>query len=153
MKRKSIITSISSYELSYPEKNLLKTMKPWGIILFKRNIKNFDQLKKLTTQIRKTLEDPYYPILIDEEGGRVSRLSKILNTEDFSQQFFRELYNKNKFLGTNSYKEYLHFNCQLLSESGININTIPVLDIFKKNAHKIIGDRLFKKFKDYKFTC
>ena len=42
--RKSIITSISSYELTNDEKFNFQ-QKPWGIILFKRNIKDFSQLK------------------------------------------------------------------------------------------------------------
>ena len=52
MKIKALITSISGTVLSKKEFNLFKTHKPWGIILFKRNIKNFDQLKKLIKSIQ-----------------------------------------------------------------------------------------------------
>ena len=38
-----------------------------GVILFKRNIKDLDQLKKLTQSIRKITKDKNYPIIIDEE--------------------------------------------------------------------------------------
>ena len=38
MNRKSLIVSIKSFKLSSQEK--LFFQKPWGIILFKRNIKN-----------------------------------------------------------------------------------------------------------------
>ena len=41
--------------LSRKEKKIIKAQKPWGIILFKRNIKTFSQLKKLTTDIRNCL--------------------------------------------------------------------------------------------------
>ena len=46
--RKPIIISISGYSLTKAEINILKRQKPWGVILFKRNILSFDQTKKLT---------------------------------------------------------------------------------------------------------
>ena len=45
MNRKPIITSIKTYYLTFSEKKLFKKEKPWGIILFKRNIKSFNQVK------------------------------------------------------------------------------------------------------------
>ena len=39
MRKKAIIISIKNYQLSKKEKSLLKDEKPWGLILFKRNIK------------------------------------------------------------------------------------------------------------------
>ena len=87
MNRKSIIISIKSFELSVAEEKLIKNNKPWGVILFKRNIANIDQLKKLTSRIRFLMKDKFYPIMIDEEGGKVSRLSNIFNTINFSQNY------------------------------------------------------------------
>ena len=88
MNRKSLITSIKGTSLSSAEKSLIFKEKPWGIILFKRNIKNINQLKLLTQSIRNVIKDPYYPIILDEEGGRVSRLNNIVDTKLFSQRFF-----------------------------------------------------------------
>ena len=48
MKIKALIVSIKGTRLTKLEKILLADEKPWGIILFKRNIKSLDQLKKLT---------------------------------------------------------------------------------------------------------
>tara|TARA_B100001123_G_C15127899_1_gene954069 strand:- start:9 stop:956 length:948 start_codon:yes stop_codon:yes gene_type:complete len=145
MKRKSIITSVASYSLTKEEESLLSNKKPWGIILFKRNIKNMSQLKELTSRIRFLMKDPCYPIMVDQEGGRVSRLSRIIDTRDFPQNLFGQLFEKNKLLGINSYNEYLYFTCQILKETGININTVPVLDILKSNTHKVIGDRSYSR--------
>lgn len=145
MKRKSIITSLSSFKITNKERHIFKKNKPWGIILFKRNIKNLKQLKELTKEIRYLMEDKFYPILIDEEGGRVSRFSNIFNTSSFHQNYFGKIYELNKTLGINSYIEYLSFNCELLNEVGINMNTIPVLDILKNNSHAIIGNRSYSK--------
>ena len=145
MKRKPIIISISSYKLTNNEKSLISTEKPWGIILFKRNIKNLSQLKYLTFNIRKLMRDPYYPIIVDEEGGNVSRLSDIINTKKFNSSFFGKLFEKNKREGKNAYMEYLFFVSGILKEVGINVNTIPVLDVLKNITHKVIGNRSFSK--------
>ena len=73
MKKKAIIISIKSITLSSKEKLLLSKEKPWGLILFRRNIKNIDQVKLLTKEVRKLTKDKKFPILIDEEGSTVSR--------------------------------------------------------------------------------
>ena len=33
------------------------------------------------------MNDPYYPIMIDEEGGRVSTTSKLIDNSNYSQSF------------------------------------------------------------------
>ena len=95
MNRTSIIYGIKGTRLTLSEKNLIRTAKPWGIILFSRNIKNLLQLKSLINEIRNTIRDKKYPILIDQEGGRVSRLNKIIDLSLFSQGYFGSLYKKN----------------------------------------------------------
>ena len=89
-KRKAFIVGIKGFKLNYKEIIFLKKYKPWGIILFSRNIKSINQTQKLTTHIRSIFKDKNYPILIDEEGGRVSRLNKIIETSIFSQKYFLE---------------------------------------------------------------
>ncbi len=76
--RKAFIVGISSTFLKKNEIDFLKTNKPWGVILFSRNINDFSQTKKLVNQIKSCFHDNKYPILIDEEGGKVSRLKKII---------------------------------------------------------------------------
>ena len=98
MDRKALITSLSGYHLSKKEILLLRKYKPWGIILFKRNIKNYKQIKNLIKRIRYVLKDNKYPILIDEEGGTVSRLGNIIDNTKFSQRFFGKLQETNYFM-------------------------------------------------------
>ena len=70
------------------EKFFIKKYRPWGIILFTRNIENITQTKKLTDEIRKIFKDKRYPILIDQEGGRVNRLRKLFNSDKLTSEFF-----------------------------------------------------------------
>ncbi len=142
MKRKAIIISIKSYQLSAEEKKLFKKDKPWGIILFKRNVKSLNQLKRLIQKIRSITKDNKFPIIIDEEGVSVSRLKNII-TNNISQKFIGDLYKLNPKLSTNYYKSYLNHIIKNLKKIGININTVPVLDVLRKNTSSIIGNRSF----------
>ena len=53
--RKAVIFGISSYKLKKSEKIFLRKNKPWGIILFSRNIKDIVQLKKLVMDINSSI--------------------------------------------------------------------------------------------------
>ena len=65
MKKKAIIVSIKSFKLSNKEKLLLSNENPWGLILFKRNIKSLIQIKSLIRNIRKFTHDKNFPIMIN----------------------------------------------------------------------------------------
>ena len=90
MKKKAIIISIKSYKLSNKEVNLLANENPWGLILFKRNIKSIPQLKILILKIKKITKNNKFPIMIDEEGSTVTRLSNIIN-HNINQKYFGDL--------------------------------------------------------------
>ena len=86
--RKSFIVGIKSTKLSTKEKIFLKRYKPWGVILFTRNIKDIKQTFNLTSSIRKIFNDKRYPILIDQEGGRVNRLKNIISYHRYVDDIF-----------------------------------------------------------------
>ena len=141
--RRRFITGIKGTKLSKKEIFFLKKYKPWGVILFSRNISSISQTQKLTSHIRKIFNDKNYPILIDEEGGRVSRLSKFIDNSIFSAEFFSKLYKNNKKKFYIYYDVYIKQVSYLLNLLGININNVPVLDVRRKITHKVIGSRSF----------
>jgi len=143
MHKKAAILGINGIKLTNDEKTLIRTKKPWGIILFSRNVKNIKQLKNLVDSIKHCAKDKNYPIMIDQEGGQVSRLNKIIDLSIFSQKYFGKLYVSDKHNFENYYKIYINNVCKILNEVGVNINTVPVLDICRKNTHSVIGDRSF----------
>tara|TARA_B100001123_G_scaffold53983_1_gene56979 strand:+ start:44 stop:991 length:948 start_codon:yes stop_codon:yes gene_type:complete len=145
MKRKAIIFGIKGTFLTRKERKLIKEDKPWGIILFSRNISTIEQLKNLISDIRNEIKDKKFPILIDQEGGSVSRLNKIIDFSLFSQEFFADLYRKKKKNFVNYYKIYIDSVCNIFNEVGININTVPVLDVKRKTKPPIIGNRSFSR--------
>ena len=141
--RRSFITGVKSTTLSNKEKKFLQQYKPWGIILFSRNISSIKQAKKLTDQIKTIFKDKSYPILIDQEGGRVNRLKNFFNTETLTSEFFGKLYLKDKKKFYNYYTIFIKQTSSLLKSIGANINTLPVLDLKFKGSSSIIGDRSF----------
>ena len=142
-KRKSFIVGIKGKMLKNNEIFFLKKYKPWGVILFSRNISTIKQTQKLTRDIKILFKDENYPILIDEEGGRVSRLNKFIDTSIFTSEFFGNLYLKDKKKFNIYYNLYIKQISNLLNILGININSVPVLDIKRSFTSKIIGNRSF----------
>ena len=143
--RKAFIVGLKSYKLSNNEKIFLKKHKPWGVILFSRNIKSINQTKTLTDNIKKIFKDRNYPILIDQEGGRVNRLNRIISFDNLTSEYFGGLYEKNRKNFDIFYKLFVDKTSYLLKLIGSNINTVPILDLRVKGASNIIGDRSFSK--------
>ena len=129
------------------EKRFLRKHKPWGVILFSRNIKSISQTKLLTHSIRKLFKDPYYPILIDQEGGRVNRLKNIITFDNLTGEYFGKLYVQDKRKFNIIYRLFIDKSSYLLKQIGVNINTLPVLDLRIKGSSNIIGDRSFSENK------
>ena len=142
-KRRSFIIGIKSFSLTVQEKDFLKKYKPGGVILFTRNIKNIKQTLKLTSSIRKIFNDKKYPILIDQEGGRVNRLKNLISFDNLTSEFFGNKYINNFKEFKFYYKLFIDKTSYLLRSIGANINTSPVLDLRVKGASNIIGDRSF----------
>jgi len=143
--RRSFIVGLKSTEISSKEQLFLKKYKPWGVILFTRNIKNLNQTKKLTSKIRNIFNDKKYPIMIDQEGGRVSRLENIISFKNLTSDFFGKKYVKDKKDFDIYFKIFIDKTSYLLKELGININSVPVLDLKISGSSKIIGDRSFSR--------
>ena len=143
--RRSFIVGIKGAKLNKQEVDFLNKYKPWGIILFSRNLHNIKQIKKLTTNIKKIFKDKNYPIIIDQEGGRVNRLSKLISLDNLTSEYFGKTFFKDKMKFNIIYKLFIDKISYLLKNLGININTVPVLDVRYKGSSNIIGDRSFSR--------
>ena len=143
--RRALIVGIRSLKLNSNERIFLKKYKPWGVILFSRNIKSIKQTKNLTDSIRKIFKDKNYPIMVDQEGGRVNRLDKLISMKSFTSEYFGKLFINDKRQFDIIYKLFIDQTSHILSRLGININTVPCLDLRYKKSSNIIGDRSFSK--------
>ena len=68
------IYGCSGHRLTEDERAFFAEARPWGFILFRRNIDTPEQVRALTDALRAAVGDPEAPILIDQEGGRVQRM-------------------------------------------------------------------------------
>ena len=72
--RTRAIYGCAGLALSDEERAFFREARPWGFILFARNIDDRAQVLELCTALRETVGDTRAPILIDQEGGRVARM-------------------------------------------------------------------------------
>ena len=145
IKHRSFITGIKGTKLTNKEIKFLKEYKPWGIILFTRNLKNINQIKMLTDKIKKIFNNKNYPIIIDQEGGRVNRLKNLILYETLTSELFGKLFIKNKSKFEVIFKLFIDKTSFILNQLGININTVPVLDLRYKGSSLVIGDRSYSR--------
>lgn len=140
---KATIFGVKGLELSSEEKEFFSKSKPVGFILFSRNIQDKKQLRSLVDSLRDTVENPKAPILIDQEGGRVSRLKEPHWFHPPTAATFGDIALKN----LEDAKEACKLNAQIigheLNEMGINVDCAPLLDLPIKDANQVIGDRAF----------
>jgi len=137
---KSVIFGCCGLELKQEEVKFFSSVNPWGFILFKRNIENPIQLRALTDSIRDTVGRDI-PILIDQEGGRVERLSKphwrswmpameqmSLVPEELSD---RAMWLRYRIIG------------EELKKVGIDVNCAPVGDLVNRFTHNVLLNRCY----------
>ena len=125
--RKSFIVGIKGTRLNNQEREFLLRYKPWGIILFSRNLENIKQIQKLTKDIKKIFNDEKYPILIDQEGGRINRLKKIISLENFTSEHFGKIYIKN----IKEFNEYIDHTSKIAKAEGLTAHAIAAEKRFK----------------------
>lgn len=142
---KPIIFGVEGTTATAKELELFEKHNPLGFIIFSRNVENPEQLKKLIMQLKAAV----FPrndvlILVDQEGGRVSRLNppfwpKMPPAKDFGDMILLETLNRTQRHVYNIFRLCAYE----LMKCGINVNCAPLLDLLHDDAHDIIGDRAF----------
>ena len=142
-----LIIGLEGTILNDNETKFLSDYKPWGVILFQRNCINHKDTLTLIDKIKsKTHKD--MPILIDQEGGRVSRLNYPEFPRTLSAKSFGDIFIKDKELALRALTLNINLIAGSLKDMGININTVPVLDIPSQKESGVIGDRAYSSDKD-----
>lgn len=137
------IFAMESLSLSNAERSLFAQSNPFGFILFKRNCDNPDQVKSLVRQL-KDIVGRDCPILIDQEGGRISRLTPPHWGDYKPMRHYGQLYEQQGAdVAKIALREDMGYLAGELEELGINVDCAPVLDLIFDGAHDIIGDRAF----------
>jgi beta-N-acetylhexosaminidase len=141
--RSRAIYGCAATSLSAAEKDFFREVRPWGFILFARNISEPSQVTDLVRELRDTIGDERAPILIDQEGGRVSRLKPPHWHARAPAARFGTLHKTDP----EAAREAVYLNARLIAHDlaglGINVDCLPVLDVPVPGAHDVIGDRAF----------
>lgn len=140
---KPVIYGLSGPTVSDAEAGFLSEARPWGIILFARNILSHDGLRALTDDLRERLNNPNLPIFIDQEGGRVARLKPPLAPLYPPMGLYGEIYKNDKARAIEAARLGAALLAQDLVASGITITCAPCLDLRLPEMSEIIGDRSF----------
>ena len=117
--------------------------KPWGLILFARNIGEATEIKALTDQFRAVVERENAPVFIDQEGGRVQRVREPIAQRYPAGAVLGEIYKRDQQAGRRAAYEMSLLHAEDLLPLGINADCLPVLDVPVPGAHDVIGDRAY----------
>ena len=125
--------------LSPEFKALIRKYKIGNVILFLRNVESADQLRRLCDEIRALIqEETGYPpfIIIDQEGGMVSRLPKDAVNVPGAMALAATGNPENARLAS-------EITIRQLKGLGANFNMAPVLDVNSNASNPVIGVRSF----------
>lgn len=119
-------------------KFLITQGKVGGVILYRKNIVDENQLINLVNELKELNKSNPVPLFIsvDEEGGRVNRMPRIVQNVASSKK-----------ISNVGGEELCYKSGQALAEQlklfGINLNFAPVLDIGGFKDNHALGDRCY----------
>ncbi|WP_346294737.1 beta-N-acetylhexosaminidase [Rhodopseudomonas sp. P1] len=143
MAPRAFITGIAGLSLSDDERGFLRESRPWGFILFKRNVDNPAQVKALVEELRGTVDSADAPVLIDQEGGRVQRLGPPHWPVYPPGAVFSTLYDVDPEAGLTAARLSARLIADDLAALGITVDCLPLADVPIAGADAVIGDRAY----------
>ncbi len=145
MSRLAAIFGCAGTSLGSEEAAFFREARPWGFILFRRNVETPGQVRRLVGALRETVGAADAPLLVDQEGGRVQRLGPPHWPKYPAARAYGALPAGERrgmaWLGARLVAHDLH-------ALGINVDCAPVLDVPEPGAHDIIGDRAYSQNPD-----
>jgi beta-N-acetylhexosaminidase len=138
----AFITGLAGATLTDEERSFLRESRPWGLILFERNVEAPDQVKALTAAFREAVGADA-PVLIDQEGGRVQRLGPPHWAIYPSGSAYGRLYDCDQEAGLRAAVLGARLIASDLLALGIDVDCLPVADVPVAGADAVIGDRAY----------
>jgi beta-N-acetylhexosaminidase len=142
MTARAFITGLAGLTISANERAFLREARPWGLIVFKRNISSVAQLAELTQSFRDVLGWEA-PVLVDQEGGRVQRLGPPDWPAYPPGARYGALYDRDPASGLASAKLAGHLIAADLRAVGIDVDCLPIADVPVQGSDAVIGDRAY----------
>jgi beta-N-acetylhexosaminidase len=143
MSSRAFITGVSGTKLTAVEREFIRSERPWGFILFRRNIETPKQVTDLVQELRNELEQGDAPVLIDQEGGRVQRLGPPHWPSYPPGAAFGRLYEIDPVMGLTAARLSARLIAADLGDLGISVDCLPLADVPVPGADAVIGDRAY----------
>jgi beta-N-acetylhexosaminidase len=140
---RAFITGLAGLELTDAEREFIRAERPWGFILFKRNIESPDQVSGLVDQLRNVTGEADIPVLIDQEGGRVQRLGPPHWPVYPPGAAFGALYDVDPALGLRAAWLSSRLIAADLIDLGITVDCLPLADVPVEGSDAVIGNRAY----------
>ena len=135
---------IPTFEITPETKALLSDINPGGICLFARNIRTADQTRHLNDEIIEIL--PIKPLIsIDQEGGLVDRLRRLLNPMPSP----RIIHQKGDLADVQKLAAII---AEVLRILGFNMDFAPVVDVVTTDREKFSNALYTRIYGDTKHT-
>lgn len=141
MPASTVIFGCSGVRLTDDERALFTECKPWGLILFARNIESPEQVRSLVDDFLAAVGREQTMVFIDQEGGRVSRLPATHWRVPPSPTQFAALYRREPERALEAIRANYTLIAQDLKTLGINVNCVPMLDVIQADSAEIIASR------------
>ncbi len=140
---KAFITGVTGPALTPDERAFLRAESPWGFILFKRNIQDKSQVSDLVTEMRGIVGRDAAPVLIDQEGGRVQRLQPPVWPSYPPGATFGRIFERDEAKGLRAARLSARLIAADLTEIGVNVDCLPIVDVPVSGSDNVIGDRAY----------
>ena len=141
--QRALIAGCAGPRLDPAEREFFATVRPWGLILFKRNCESPAQIAALVQEFRRLAGCEEAPVFIDQEGGRVQRLGPP-HWPDFPPAArFGEIYARDRAAGREAARLGARLIARELLALGITADCLPVADLRLPEGHGVIGDRAY----------
>jgi beta-N-acetylhexosaminidase len=142
MSARAFITGLSGVAITSEERAFVRDSAPWGLILFKRNIDDPDQVRRLVADFSDAVATDA-PVLVDQEGGRVQRLGPPYWPAYPAGAVYRRLYESDRATGLAAARLGARLIASDLSDLGIDVDCLPLADVPVAGADAVIGDRAY----------
>jgi beta-N-acetylhexosaminidase len=143
MAARAFITGVSGLTLTAEERDFMRAERPWGFIIFKRNIDSNDQVIALLKELRESIGDLDAPVLIDQEGGRVQRFGPPQWPAYPPGAVFGTLYDIDSRLGLRAALLSARLIAADLIDLGVTVDCLPLADVPIAGADAVIGNRAY----------
>src|SRR4051794_23833202 len=143
MTMRAFITGISGLDLTDAERAFMREFRPWGFILFKRNVQSPTQVAALVEELRNCVGRADAPVLIDQEGGRVQRLGPPHWPAYPAGVVFDRLYDLDSAAGLRAAWLSARLIADDLRQLGITVDCLPLADVPIAGADAVIGNRAY----------